>query len=75
MLVGGRKDSETYVRSKKKACEEAGIVSFGTDLPEDVSENELLQVKREQGRETGCVCVCLTVDFWSERSDGGVPCV
>lgn len=44
VLVGGRKDSETYVRSKKKACEEAGIVSFGTDLPEDVSEEQLLEV-------------------------------
>ena len=45
VLVGGRKDSETYVRSKKKACDEAGIVSFGTDLPEDVSEAELLEVR------------------------------
>ena len=33
VLVGDRKDSETYVRSKKKACAEAGIESFGTDLP------------------------------------------
>lgn len=44
VLVGGRKDSETYVRSKKKACAEAGIDSYGTDLPEDVSEDELLKV-------------------------------
>lgn len=34
VLVGERKDSQTYVRSKKKACEECGIKSFGTDLPE-----------------------------------------
>lgn len=44
VLVGTRKDSETYVRSKIKACEEVGIASFGTDLPEDISEDELLQV-------------------------------
>lgn len=44
VLVGARKDSETYVRNKKKACEEVGIASFGTDLPEDVSEAELLKV-------------------------------
>ena len=44
VLVGARKDSETYVRNKKKACEEVGIASFGTDLPEDVSEEELLKV-------------------------------
>ena len=44
VLVGERKDSQTYVRSKKKACEEAGIASFGTDLPEDATEEEVLAV-------------------------------
>ena len=44
VLVGERKDSQTYVRSKKKACEEAGIESFGTDLPEDATEEEVLAV-------------------------------
>jgi 5,10-methylene-tetrahydrofolate dehydrogenase/methenyl tetrahydrofolate cyclohydrolase len=43
VLVGSRKDSETYVRSKKKACDEVGITSFGADLPEDVSQAELLK--------------------------------
>ena len=45
VLVGSRGDSETYVRSKKKACEEIGIKSFGTDLGEDVSQEELLKVQ------------------------------
>ena len=44
VLVGDRKDSETYVRSKKKACAEAGIESFGTDLPGDATEEEVLAV-------------------------------
>lgn len=44
VLVGTRGDSETYVRSKRKACEEVGIQSFATDLPEDVKEDELLEV-------------------------------
>lgn len=43
VLVGNRKDSETYVRSKKKACEEVGITSYGIDLPEDSSEEEVLK--------------------------------
>ncbi len=47
VLVGGRKDSQTYVRMKKKACEEAGIASFGCDLPEDTSQEELLEVVRD----------------------------
>jgi len=47
VLVGSRKDSQTYVRMKKRACEEVGITSFGYDLPEDISQEELLKVVRE----------------------------
>lgn len=44
VLVGERKDSQTYVKAKKKACAEAGIDSFGTDLPDDATEEEVLKV-------------------------------
>ena len=47
VLVGTRKDSQTYVRSKKKACAEAGIESFGVDFPEDCTELEVLQAVEE----------------------------
>jgi 5,10-methylene-tetrahydrofolate dehydrogenase/methenyl tetrahydrofolate cyclohydrolase len=47
VLVGSRKDSQSYVRMKKKACAEAGITSFGHDLPEDVSQEELLKVVQD----------------------------
>jgi 5,10-methylene-tetrahydrofolate dehydrogenase/methenyl tetrahydrofolate cyclohydrolase len=47
VLVGERKDSQTYVRMKKKACAEVGITSFGHDLPADVSQEELLRVVRD----------------------------
>jgi 5,10-methylene-tetrahydrofolate dehydrogenase/methenyl tetrahydrofolate cyclohydrolase len=47
VLVGARKDSQTYVRMKKKACEEVGITSFGHDLPGDISQEDLLAVVRE----------------------------
>ncbi len=47
VLVGERKDSQTYVRSKKKACAEVGIASFGHDLPADISQEELLQIVRD----------------------------
>ncbi len=47
VLVGERKDSQTYVRMKKKACAEVGITSFGHDLPADVSQAELLKVVQE----------------------------
>lgn len=42
ILVGDRKDSATYVRNKKKACESVGIHSYEVHLPEDCSEQELL---------------------------------
>lgn len=42
ILVGQRRDSQTYVRNKIKACEEAGIKSLMTELPEDCTEDEIL---------------------------------
>lgn len=42
ILVGARRDSQTYVRMKKKACEECGIASFGFDYPETATEEELV---------------------------------
>ncbi len=42
ILVGERRDSATYVRSKKKACAEVGIASFGFDYPADVTEADLI---------------------------------
>jgi len=42
ILVGDRKDSATYVRNKKKACEAVGINSFEVHLPENSTEQEVL---------------------------------
>lgn len=42
VLVGARRDSATYVRMKKKGCDEVGIQSFGFDYPAEVSQEELL---------------------------------
>ena len=47
VLVGERKDSQTYVRMKKKACAEVGIASFGYDLPADASQEEIKKVVAE----------------------------
>ncbi|KAJ4954790.1 hypothetical protein NE237_011573 [Protea cynaroides] len=43
VIVGNRKDSQSYVNMKRKACAEVGIKSFDVDLPEKVSEDELIQ--------------------------------
>lgn len=42
ILVGDHAPSKTYVRMKKKACEATGIISNVFELPENVSEKELL---------------------------------
>ena len=54
VLVGERKDSQTYVRSKKKACEECGVVSFGTDLPATATEAEVLEVVSRYNADPDC---------------------
>ncbi|CAL9779222.1 unnamed protein product [Musa acuminata subsp. burmannicoides] len=43
ILVGSRKDSQTYVRNKKKACEAVGIKSYEVNLPEDSTEEEVIK--------------------------------
>nr|ABJ15726.1 5,10-methylene-tetrahydrofolate dehydrogenase/5,10-methenyl-tetrahydrofolate cyclohydrolase [Triticum monococcum] len=42
VIVGSRKDSQTYVQMKRKACAEVGIRSFDVDLPEDIAEAALV---------------------------------
>lgn len=43
VLVGSRRDSQTYVNMKKKACAAAGITSVGYDYEDTISEEDLLQ--------------------------------
>lgn len=42
VIVGTRKDSQSYVSMKRKACAEVGIKSFDLDLPENTSEAEVI---------------------------------
>lgn len=41
VLVGDNPASQSYVKSKQKACAEVGIESFGHELPATVSQKEL----------------------------------
>ncbi|XP_011082630.1 bifunctional protein FolD 2 [Sesamum indicum] len=47
VIVGKRKDSQSYVNMKRKACAEVGIKSVDLDLPEEVSESELISKVHE----------------------------
>ena len=42
--VGENPASSVYVSNKKKACEQVGIKSFGYHMPEDVTQEELLEL-------------------------------
>jgi methylenetetrahydrofolate dehydrogenase (NADP+)/methenyltetrahydrofolate cyclohydrolase len=43
VLVGKNPASQTYIRMKKKRCSEVGILSFDCELPESVTEGQLLE--------------------------------
>ena len=47
VLIGEDSASQTYVRMKKKACDEVGITSISVDLPADVTEEVLLDKIQE----------------------------
>lgn len=44
VLVGENPASQVYVRNKVKGCEETGIQSFAYYLPEDTSEEAVLEL-------------------------------
>ncbi|KAL3517459.1 hypothetical protein ACH5RR_020048 [Cinchona calisaya] len=47
VIVGNRKDSQSYVNMKRKACAEVGIKSFDVDLPEEICEADLISKVHE----------------------------
>eukprot|EP00227_Mantoniella_beaufortii_P005151 CAMPEP_0197606582 /NCGR_PEP_ID=MMETSP1326-20131121/45378_1 /TAXON_ID=1155430 /ORGANISM="Genus nov. species nov., Strain RCC2288" /LENGTH=304 /DNA_ID=CAMNT_0043174513 /DNA_START=89 /DNA_END=1003 /DNA_ORIENTATION=- len=54
VIVGSRPDSQTYVRMKRKACDEAGIVSFHNEMPESATEEEVLKVVSDFNANPAC---------------------
>ncbi|MBW4652697.1 MAG: bifunctional methylenetetrahydrofolate dehydrogenase/methenyltetrahydrofolate cyclohydrolase FolD [Kaiparowitsia implicata GSE-PSE-MK54-09C] len=47
LMVGDNPASAAYVRNKERACERAGIASFGTHFPVDVAQETLMQIISE----------------------------
>lgn len=57
--VGQDQASSIYVKNKKKACEQVGIMSFGYDLPADASQDELIdliETLNKDSRVHGILC-------------------
>ncbi len=51
VLVGDDPASKIYVRSKHKACQQAGIQSFSHELPAGSSDSEILQLIEQLNRD------------------------
>lgn len=47
VLVGARPDSVSYVTSKRQACSELGIESYHNELPENISQEDLLALVKK----------------------------
>lgn len=46
VIVGERKDSQTYVRMKRRACAEVGFRSIDCDLPGDATQAQVVAAVR-----------------------------
>ncbi|KAM4086604.1 hypothetical protein ACJW30_10G114900 [Castanea mollissima] len=57
VIVGNRKDSQSYVSMKRKACAKVGIKSFDIDLPEQVSEADLVAKVHELNANPDLHCI------------------
>ncbi len=53
ILVGSDPASQIYVRNKRRACEEAGIVSRDYDLPKNTPERDILELIDELNVDSG----------------------
>lgn len=51
VLVGENPASQSYVKSKQKACAEVGIESFGFDLPASASQQEVEKLVADLNRD------------------------
>jgi methylenetetrahydrofolate dehydrogenase (NADP+)/methenyltetrahydrofolate cyclohydrolase len=53
VLVGDNLASQVYVRNKRKACEEVGMVSWLHTMPTSTTESELLDLVRDLSADRG----------------------
>jgi methylenetetrahydrofolate dehydrogenase (NADP+)/methenyltetrahydrofolate cyclohydrolase len=51
IMVGDNPASEVYVRNKRRACTESGIVSVAHDLPYSTTQQELIQLIESMNRD------------------------
>lgn len=73
VLVGARPDSVSYVTSKRQSCAELGIESFHHELPETVSQADLLALVKQLSPTrvstvSWCSCPCPSISMRKSSS-------
>lgn len=69
IIVGTRKDSETYVRLKKKAAEECGFLSIPAEMPEDTTQEQLEAKIAELNADPNCHGIIVQLPLPSHLSE------
>lgn len=72
VLVGHDPASEVYVRNKRRACEEVGIVSRAFDLPSDTPANALYALIGDLNRDDGVDGILVQVPLPPHISEAAV---
>jgi methylenetetrahydrofolate dehydrogenase (NADP+) / methenyltetrahydrofolate cyclohydrolase len=72
VLVGDRVDSQTYVKSKGKACEELGMGSISHHLPADISQRELEKLIKSLSSDKAVNGILVQLPLPAHLSEEGV---
>ncbi len=74
ILVGENPASQSYVRSKKKACAETGIASTTVELPASISESDLLKQIDRLNRDPNIDGILVQLPLPSHIDERAVTC-
>lgn len=74
ILVGNDPASKVYVKNKKKACEYVGIQSLSYELPEETTEEELLQKIEELNKQKDITGILVQLPLPSHIDEDKVIC-
>ncbi len=74
ILVGNDPASKVYVKNKKKACEYVGIQSLSYELPEETTEEELLQKIDELNKQEDITGILVQLPLPSHINEDKIIC-
>ena len=72
VVVGDNPASEVYVRNKRKACEDAGMVSWLDRLPADADQQQLLDVVEQLNRDSAVSGILVQLPLPKQMDEAAV---